>query len=116
MKTYGRIIEIILRRLDYLERSAGSDLPRKDVLDLAIATPNEITKDISAEIRHDYDLIEEAISKLNIIDQDMPEMKDELLQLKKQVPYNYKLSTKNRREIMAKINEILGINRSDRLP
>ena len=116
MRTYGRTIEIILKRLEYLERVVGTELPldRTTELKLASEVPFQITKDVSAEIRNDYDDIEEAINKLSIIDKDMPRMKHELLQLKRKIPLNYQITTQDRENILAEINKILGVNRSDR--
>jgi len=116
MRTYGRTIQIILARLDYLERLVGSEVPVERTTQLRVASeiPFDITKAVSAEIRNDFDDIEDAINKLSIIDKDMPRMKHELIQLKRKIPLNYQITTQDREKILAEINKILGVNRSDR--
>jgi argininosuccinate lyase len=67
-----------------------------------------LTKAVSKQIRKDYDVINDAIEKLDTNDKLFPKKKHELLQLKKSVPKKYQISKGIVAEVQDMINEILG--------
>ena len=112
MGTNDPVINAIYRRLEDLEQKVGR-VPRKKLVKEAIKVPKQITEDISALIRADYNAINEAIHRLDTSDLDFPHRKHELQELKAKVPHKYSISKKQRTKIIDDINKILGVNRSD---
>ena len=112
MGTNDPVLNAIYKRLEDLERKVGR-VPRKKLVKEATKVPKQITEDIGALIRHDYNVINEAIHRLDTSNLDFPQKKHELQQLKQKVPHKYSISKKQRTEILDDINKILGVNRSD---
>ena len=112
MGTNDPIINAIYKRLEDLEQKVGK-VPRNKLVKEAIKVPKQITNDIGALIRKDYNEINEAIHRLDTSDIDFPHKKHELQELKAKVPHKYSISKKLRTKILDDINKILGVNRSD---
>jgi len=96
----------------------------KDRVKASFEVSKEITTNILHEqIKNDYRLIDEAIHNLNIRDPDMAVKKEQLIELKKDVPNRYAIPKAEVFKVQEEINKILGQNTStitdnvpDRLP
>lgn len=99
------VLKDILRR---------ANLPFNEVKRIASKIPKKVTEEIGGLIKDDYLEIDNAIKGLDKSDEFYPEDKHNLQQLKKLVPLSYSVSTQDRHDIIDEINDVLGVNRSDR--
>ena len=91
------------------KRSAGEMVTGIDIIN----AEKELTKSIGERIKSLYQAIEDAIAKLDIADPDMPKKKQDLLELKPDVPRKFAITKDDMVYLNDALNAILGPNISE---
>lgn len=104
----GKIEDLYAQLRDLKEKGAS----KGELVDKARQIPQEVTHTIGSMIKKDYDHINNAIQTLDRKAVNFPDLKHKLQELKKDVPFVYKLPKDLQKSIIEEINKILGTNKS----
>lgn len=102
-----KVNRIIDQRLDELRKELKPIKDHKERVEKAIEVPKQVTEDVGALIAADYAEINRAIDRLEKNDPNLGEKVHALKELKKYVPYRYKITQAQRLDIVDEINKAI---------